>query len=353
MAMSNLSKECFRVRVSCMTYNHAKFIQDTMNGFCMQQTDFPFICTIFDDNSNDGEQDVIKKYLDNNFIMNDDTIKMTNETDDYTLIYTRHKTNANCFFAVYFLKYNHYQLKKSRNPYLLQEWKDTKYIALCEGDDYWTDPLKLQKQVSFLENHPNYAICTHDFFYFDQDKFEFKKGTPFSYIFAKANNRMFFDYSLDVYFEGWWTHPLSCLYRNGQYLKEIPYIHYKAFRDDILFYYILKEGKGALLRDVMGVYRIHGSGVWSKLSYIDKKEASMNNAYDIYLVEHDRNAFKKIIRIQYDVLLYLKKEGSTCDYFKKLRKYLKMDPFLFFYKLMWSITKLDLSIIYNKLKAFF
>ena len=103
----------------------------------------------------------------------------------------------------------------------------------------------------------------------------------------------------------------------------------------------------------MGVYRVHGNGAWSKLSYIEQKETSMNNAYNIYLVENDKNAFRKIIRIQYDVLLYLKKEESTCDYFKKLRKYLKMDPYPFFLKLMWSITKLDLSIIYNKLKAFF
>ena len=159
----------FLVRINCMTYNHSSYIKDTMDGFCMQQTDFPFICTIFDDNSTDGEQDVIRKYLDNNFIKNDETIKMTKETDDYTLIYTRHKTNANCFFAVYFLKYNHYQLKKSRDPYLLQEWKDTKYIALCEGDDYWTDPLKLQKQVDILEREPNVSMVYTAFINVDQD----------------------------------------------------------------------------------------------------------------------------------------------------------------------------------------
>ena len=66
------------------------------------------------------------------------------------------------YFAVVYLKENHYSQKKSKAPYLT-EWEDTKYIALCEGDDYWTDPLKLQKQVDFLERHPDYSLCCHRF----------------------------------------------------------------------------------------------------------------------------------------------------------------------------------------------
>jgi len=293
----------------------------------MQKTNFRFEAIVHDDASTDGTQDIIREYADKY----PDIIKPIFETENQ---YSKHDGS----------------LRRIMNSAIPQS---VKYIAICEGDDYWTDPYKLQKQVSFLESHPDYVICSHDFNYFDQDKFEFKKGSPYSYIFAQNNNKKFFDYSLDLYFEGWWTHPLSCIYRNGEYLKHIPYSKYQYYRDDVFFYYILKEGKGALLNDVMGVYRVHGNGAWSKLSYIEQKETSMNNAYNIYLVENDKNAFRKIIRIQYDVLLYLKKEESTCDYFKKLRKYLKMDPYPFFLKLMWSITKLDLSIIYNKLKAFF
>lgn len=323
--MKNLDNQII-VSIKCLVYNHAPYIRQCLDGFVMQKTNFRFEAIVHDDASTDGTQDIIREYAERY----PDIIRPIYETE------------------------NQYSKRDGSLRRIMNEAvsPDTKYIALCEGDDYWTDPLKLQKQVSFLDNHPDYVICTHDFFYFDQYKMGFKEGTPYSYIFAKPNNKMFFDYSLDLYFEGWWTHPLSCMYRNGQYLKDIPYIQYKKFRDDILFYYILKEGKGALLSDNMGVYRIHGSGVWSKLSYIEQKETSMNNAYDIYLVEHDRNAFKKITRIQYEVLLYLKKEKLISDYFKKLRKYLKMDPYPFFLKLMWSITKLDLSVIYNKIKSF-
>ena len=57
----------FFVRVTCMTYNQSTYITDAMNGFCMQQTNFPFVCTIMDDASTDGEQNVIKQYFRENF----------------------------------------------------------------------------------------------------------------------------------------------------------------------------------------------------------------------------------------------------------------------------------------------
>ena len=57
----------FKVSVRCMTYNQAPYIEDAMNGFCMQQTDFPFVCNVMDDASADGEQDFIRKYLEEHF----------------------------------------------------------------------------------------------------------------------------------------------------------------------------------------------------------------------------------------------------------------------------------------------
>lgn len=153
--------EKYMVRVSCMTYNHAPYIEDAMNGFCMQETTFPFVCTIVDDASTDGEQDVIKSYLQAHFDLKDDSVVRNEETDDVYLVFAQHKTNKNCFFAVVLLKYNHYSIKKPKKPYYA-EWADgSKYIAICEGDDYWIDPLKLQKQVDYLETHPNNSGCIH------------------------------------------------------------------------------------------------------------------------------------------------------------------------------------------------
>lgn len=147
--------------IRCSTYNQSAYITDAMNGFVMQQTNFPYVCTVIDDASTDGEQEVIRDYVTENFDITDVSATYEKEMDYGYVTYARHKTNTNCFFAVVFLKENHYSQKKSKLPYL-KEWLDAvKYIALCEGDDYWTDPLKLQKQVDYLENHEDCCMCCH------------------------------------------------------------------------------------------------------------------------------------------------------------------------------------------------
>lgn len=160
----------YMVLVSCMTYNHAPYIEDAMNGFCMQETSFPFVCTIIDDASTDGEQEVIKNYLQTHFDLEDKEIARIEETEDCYLYFARHKTNKNCYFAVILLKYNHYSIKKSKKPYRL-EWVDgVKYVAVCEGDDYWIAADKLQRQVEVLENHPDYGMCYCNFQVYDVAK---------------------------------------------------------------------------------------------------------------------------------------------------------------------------------------
>lgn len=159
--MENVKINEYMVCVNCMTFNHANYIEDAMNGFCIQQTNFPFVCVIVDDASTDGEPAVIQKYLDKNFDLNDKTVVRNEETDDYVLTFAQHKTNKNCFFAVLWLKYNHYK-KKDKKPYYA-EWQDiAKYIALCEGDDYWIHPQKLQKQVGFLEENDTYTMVCNN-----------------------------------------------------------------------------------------------------------------------------------------------------------------------------------------------
>ena len=71
----------FKVTVSCMTYNQSKYITDAMNGFTMQQTSFPFVCTIVDDASTDGEQEVIRRYLEENFDLSECSVAFHKKTD--------------------------------------------------------------------------------------------------------------------------------------------------------------------------------------------------------------------------------------------------------------------------------
>ncbi len=154
----------FKVCVKCLTFNHSKYIIDAMNGFTMQQTDFPFVCCIVDDASTDGEQDIIRKYLEDNFDFSAGSTGYWKEADYGHIAYAQHKTNKNCHFAVILLKENLYSKKQGyKKAGYIAEWRDScEYDALCEGDDYWIVPDKLQKQVEVLDSNPEYSMCVTD-----------------------------------------------------------------------------------------------------------------------------------------------------------------------------------------------
>lgn len=122
------------VSISCITYNHSAYIRQCLDGMLMQQTTFNFEILIHDDCSTDGTDDIIREYA-----------------SKYPQI-----------IKPLYEEENQYQQGKSIGTAVwnLPRAKG-KYIAMCEGDDYWTDPLKLQKQVDFLESHPEYSMCFH------------------------------------------------------------------------------------------------------------------------------------------------------------------------------------------------
>lgn len=122
--------------IRCITYNQEKYIAQTLEGFVMQKTNFKFVAIVHDDASTDNTAKIINQYH--------------NKYPD--LIYPIIETEN--------------QYTKPGNPLgsiMKEAIKQTgaKYVAYCEGDDYWTDPQKLQMQVDFLETHPDYSMCFH------------------------------------------------------------------------------------------------------------------------------------------------------------------------------------------------
>ena len=109
----------YMVCTSCMTYNHAPYITDAMNGFTMQETSFPVVYLITDDASTDGEPEVIRQYLSEHF----QEPYRQEESENYYLLCAIHKTNPNCNFVVFLLKYNHRSIRKSKLAYQ-SEWRD-------------------------------------------------------------------------------------------------------------------------------------------------------------------------------------------------------------------------------------
>ena len=240
----------YMVRVNCITYNHAPYIIEAMNGFSKQQTDFPFVCTIIDDASTDGEPEVIYQYLQKNFDLEDNATARKEETDDYILTFARHITNKNCFFAVILLKYNHFSIKKSKLPYIAK-WENTKYIALCEGDDYWIAPDKLQKQVDFLELHSDYNLV-----YTDVNSYYEESGILIEGFFNHGIYKRVKNTYKDEILWGWYLAPCTWVYRNG-------IVKYPEKRNPSLFYgdiflvlSLSQKGKIQYLNEVTSVYRV-------------------------------------------------------------------------------------------------
>lgn len=154
------------VYISCTTYNHASYIEDALKGFYIQKTNFPFAAIVIDDASTDNEQELLLRFVNEEL---DPTSIEKEETDDYIKIAGLHKNNQNCTFVILLLKYNHRSIKKAKSPYFEDFYKGIKYAAMCEGDDYWIDPMKLQKQVDYLNSHSDCGLVYTDFNIYNQE----------------------------------------------------------------------------------------------------------------------------------------------------------------------------------------
>ena len=241
----------------CMTFNHAPYIVDTMNGFAMQQTDFPFVCTIIDDCSTDGEQEIIRQYLRIHFDSEDKNMIRYEDTNDYQLCFARHKTNRNCYFAVLLLKYNHYNNKKNKLPYLKQWHDNAKYHAICEGDDYWTDSSKLQVQVDFLNSHLDYsAVAT-------QSMIVNTSGEPIR-LFSKNTQDQ--DWEVGQLIGARRFHTATILYRYYKELDDRPAVY---SGDVSLIMLLSQKGKWRLMSRCASVYRKHPGGASSNVKISD------------------------------------------------------------------------------------
>jgi len=232
------------VTIRCITYNHVNFIRDAIEGFLSQETTFPVQVLIHDDASNDGTSVVLRNYQRKYPNLIKVIIQKTN-------IYSRGK-------------------KPGR---FLRSLVQGKYIAFCDGDDYWADPSKLQKQVMFLERNPDYIMTYHD------TKVVNENGT----VLEEAQLPDFYkrdasQWELITTF--FWVKTLTLCCRNvtlEDCLEQSMVLNGDAFRTSRLGHY----GKGKWQGDVIkpGVYRVHQGGIWSALSEEAKTANHLNTAY--------------------------------------------------------------------------
>lgn len=325
----------FMVIVNCMTYNQSRYIIDALNGFAIQETAFPYVCVVVDDASTDGEQDVLQTYIENECNSAEGS---KNENDIYQLTYVPHKLNKNCIFAFYFLKRNLYKEQEKKNS-LLKCWRDhSKYEAMCEGDDYWTDPLKLQKQVDFLESHPDYSICFTNCI----SKYQDRECVSNKMIWDTYNTKqMILHNGLGAKKRGDCIvpagHTSTLLYRFPQ--EPLPKWTRKCFiGDEPLFIALSVYGKAKFINECSSVYR-KNVGVSSKDFSFEK---DWNNRIQMYRtinrgLDYKYNyTIRSIIAHYYFKLAKLSKHSK--DYSKMLNQLIKAatnNPLILFYRWLY------------------
>lgn len=221
--------------VCCITYNQKNFIREAIDSFLIQDTDFPFEVIVHDDASTDGTTEIVLEYARKYPRLVRTIIQTENQYSQGGLINPR------------------FVFPKARG----------KYIAICEGDDYWTDRTKLQKQVMFLENNPEYVITYTDCQAFDEngnidhdfggaredlESIDLKRATP---LFT-----------------------LTTCFRNV--INEIPEELMSARYGDMVTWSLLGDhGKGKYMADIRpAAYRVHAGGLHSKKDY--KERATMH-----------------------------------------------------------------------------
>lgn len=258
------------VSICCITYNHAPFIRKCLEGFLMQETTFPVEILIHDDASTDGTDDIIREYA-------------AKYQDKIFPLYEK----ENKYSQGYAEKMDFFNYDRARG----------KYLAICEGDDYWTDPLKLQKQVDFMEMHEDYSVCWHrcKHWYAKQNRF-----TEDSCGFLFPNNEVGVDITLEMFFGKWTTQPLTMVFRKSDFSPEWQKM-YKHYRDTYEIYHLLKKGKGYLFAFVGGVYVLHEGGISSSVVSIKKRcEEEREHALELFR----RNGGKELEDHLVDILLW-------------------------------------------------
>ncbi|MCX7549975.1 glycosyltransferase family 2 protein [Xanthomarina sp. F2636L] len=219
--------------ICCTTYNHEKYIKETLDGFLAQQTSFPIEIIVHDDASIDKTAEIIREYA-------------AKDSRIVPILQTVNQYSQNI------KPWANYVFPKVQG----------KYIALCEGDDYWTDPLKLQKQVDFLENNDDFELCFHNSKKYFQGKGEFEINTASSRMPSVTTVIDLVDYCFIA--------TPTVVIRNNFKLPD--WFDYSPVGDWPLFFIQVGDGKIKKLDDYMAVYRVHEKGMWTGKSEIEKMQ---------------------------------------------------------------------------------
>lgn len=244
------------VSVVCAAFNHVDFIEEAIKGFIAQKTDFPFEVIIHDDASTDGTQEVIKRFA-----------------DQYPEL-----------IRPIYQKENQYSQNKKPLDICLPLTKG-RYVAICEGDDYWTDSNKLQMQFNYMEQHPDCVVTHHNAFVFDNETLVRESKLPQHCIRSYKSDELLKNDCFVL--------TLSMMFRKkfDKFPKEKGNV---GNGDNFLISMLGLYGDSAYLEGVKpAAYRLHADSTWSSKTPIEKQKMLANSMKWISIY-HEKRGRKAI-----------------------------------------------------------
>ena len=250
-----------------MTFNHEPFIRQAMDSIMMQKTNFKVEVVVGDDFSTDSTLEIIKEYT----------------STENIHINILQRTIGDSYWK------KRQQLGRLYNFSNILENCNGKYVALLDGDDYWTDPLKIQKQIDFLEKNKDYVISFHDAKVVDADD-KFLKPHKLKKSIRRDRNP-------EENVSGMEIPALSVVFRK-YFLKKLPNsFHQVKNGDTFLMTFIGQNGKSKFQSDIIpAAYRVHSGGIWSTLNSNEKIIDLYNTYLCIYQVIDNPNLNKMLRR---------------------------------------------------------
>ena len=298
------------VAIRCITYNHEPYIRDALEGFVMQRTDFPVVAIVHDDASTDGTAAIIREYAEKY----PDLILPIYESENQ---YSKRDGSLN------------------RIMNAACEATGARYIAMCEGDDYWTDPLKLQKQVDFLESHPDYSMCFHNAIEHWED------GKITDHLFAELERR---DYDYKELGSGWRVPTASAIIRKEIFDSEL---YKKAvgckdfiYGDILIWLTAIEYGKVYCIGETMSVYRRHIGGA-TFVKSPDRSKQIIKHSQSLPIIFGEKYKFSAIettVNIALGVYLNALKNRNIKVFFDYLFISLRYAPIQTCKKIVTSIS---------------
>ena len=270
------------VSIFICTYNQEDYIEQTLNSFLKQKCTFDYEIVIAEDQSNDRTLEICQEYA----LKNEMKINILSRKKNLGLIENFFRGITSC---------------------------KGKYIAMCGGDDYWTDKTKLQKQVDFMESNEDYVITYTDSIMISND------GNVISNTEVGAENLK--DFSKIDLQKGAFISPRTMLFRN---ILDFNKINYSGIvqEDAFLISLLGKYGKGKFLESIKpSVYRILDHGIWSSQSEIERLLSSRFTYKKLSLIYKDNKEineyYKERIRHNINRALYLSVEEKKTKHLIK------------------------------------